>query len=501
MLYNISVLSFSGVLLQILGFVYQVLLSRMAGAEGLGLYQLVFPVYSVVMAGSISGVRMAVTSLSAGLHAGDVSGIRSLVRRSVAVFLGLYSLTGIPVLCMHRRIAERIIEEPDAAFALAALIVCLFLSGFEAIFESLFLGIGQTKYTAVSNLLEQGIKIFVILFLLRTWGSVQDPVRTASLIALGMVLCEIPVLIWLCWMYIRLCRKGDGRKTSWKPRVLPAALPVCASSVVTNLIASASVVTLPQRLTLSGMSRSEAISTLGVVSNMALPLLLLPMVLIRAMSNVLLPTISMSAARCNQADIRRKVRKSFQATGLIVLPATALLVPLSPPLARILYRQELSQESVCLLAIVAVISYYEVIASSILNGLGHQGAGMGCMITGELLQFLCTYGFAARPGIGMYGYIWGMIVGPFSVLIISLHLIHRYTGCLPDMGESFLIPLLAAGVAGGFARWCYRSLCTRPLPGELTPIVLSALFGGAVCAGTLYLAGLRPVRYVRTLME
>lgn len=501
MLYHISVLSFSGVLLQIFSFVYQVLLSRVAGAEGLGLYRLISPVYSVLMAGTISGVRMAVTGLSAGIAAGDISGIRSLVRRSISVFLGLYALLACPALMAHQWIAEKIIREPRTAFALAMLLLCLFFSGFEAILESLFLGIGQTRYTAFSNLLEQGAKIVVILFLLDRFGHTEDTARTASLISIGMVLCEIPVLIWLGCMYKKLCRGEKKRDTQYRLPVLKTALPVCFSAVIANLISSATIVTLPDRLILSGMSRQQAVSALGVISDMALPLLLLPMVLIRAMSNVLLPTISMSMARHRNVNIRRKIQKSFQATGLIVLPATAILIPLSPDLSRLLYRQELADEYVLLLAIVAIVSYYEVIASSILNGLGHQGTGMGCMLIGEVIQLFCTYVLAAQPQIGIYGYILGMIVGPLCVLLLSLGLIRRYTGCSPRLGECFLVPLLAAGVAGGFARWSYLSLRVQMgADALLLPMMFAVVFGVAVCGGVLYLSGLRPVRYLQTLI-
>lgn len=67
--YNAAVLAASGVLLQIIGFVYRVYLSRVAGAEGLGVYRLVFPAYSVIYAATITGTRMAATKLSAALPA------------------------------------------------------------------------------------------------------------------------------------------------------------------------------------------------------------------------------------------------------------------------------------------------------------------------------------------------------------------------------------------------------------------------------------------------
>lgn len=507
MLYNISVLSFSGVLLQVMGFVYQVILSRFAGAEGLGVYQLVFPVYSVVMAGTLSGVRLAVTSLSASLSLeSDMTQIRALVRRSILSFVFLFSLIGIPAMIFHDFIAEKVIREPRTSAAVVVILVCLFLTGFEAIFESLFLGIGRTKYTAISNLLEQIVKIFVILFLLSRWGKDGDNARTAVLISIGMTISEIPVLIWLLSVYRREIVKGRGviphkikKNCARHMRILPIAIPVSMTSVVTTLLSSATIVLLPGRLMTSGMTKVEAVSALGIVSDMALPLLMLPMVLIRSMSNILLPNLSMSTARHNGPDIERKIQKSFQATGLIVLPATAILVPVAVPLARILFKQELQPLYVMLLAVVAVINYYEVISASILNGLGKQKRTMICMICGEGFQLLLTFYLAASPDFGIYGFIIGMILGPLIVLLLNLISIRQFSSFSPRFSECFLIPLLAGGVSGEFTRYFYRTLQLAD-GGELGKILLSMALGAMICCVIFLYTGLHPVRYLKTIL-
>lgn len=500
--YNVSVLTVSGVLFQLLGFVYQVILSRMAGAQALGVYRLVSPVLTVVLAATLSGLRLAVTSLSAGLRAGrDTGRLRALVRKSMLIFFRLFLVAAVPVGIFSRFIAEHVILEGRTAKALLLIPVYVFLIGFEWTFEALFLGIGKTKYTAVSNLLEQFSKIVLVSALLLWLGHSEDYGQVAFYIMLGMTLSEIPSVVWLLVSYRRrvLSQGGAQSAAGEEPlKILPLALPVSVSAVVTNLIASASVVILPGRLIASGLSSGEALSALGVVSEMALPLITLPMVLIRAMSSVLLPTISRSISQSNGADVRRKVQKSFQATGLFVLPATAILVPLAGPLSKILYRQELEPAYVLLLAIAAVFTYFEVIASSILNGLGMQRAGMLIMIVGEGIQLLCTYYLAALPNLGIYGYIIGMILSPLAVLLLSLEAIRYKTGCAPAFYDSFLLPMLAAGVTGMFARYFYVTFL--PLfGGQLLPILAAAACSGGICIAIFLMAGLHPLRYYKTL--
>ena len=62
MLYGTLLLTATGLFSQLLGFIYRILLSRLIGAEVMGLYQLVMPVYSVLLSVTAVGLTAAVSS-------------------------------------------------------------------------------------------------------------------------------------------------------------------------------------------------------------------------------------------------------------------------------------------------------------------------------------------------------------------------------------------------------------------------------------------------------
>lgn len=70
MLYGTLILTGTSIVSQFLGFVYRILLSRLIGAEVMGLYQLIMPVFSVIMALTAVGLTVAVSNLSSQYHAG-----------------------------------------------------------------------------------------------------------------------------------------------------------------------------------------------------------------------------------------------------------------------------------------------------------------------------------------------------------------------------------------------------------------------------------------------
>mgnify|MGYP001348452038 CR=1 FL=1 len=50
MLYGAFILASANVVVRAMGFIYQIILSRLLGPEGMGIYQLVLPPYSIALA-------------------------------------------------------------------------------------------------------------------------------------------------------------------------------------------------------------------------------------------------------------------------------------------------------------------------------------------------------------------------------------------------------------------------------------------------------------------
>ena len=77
-------LTATGLFSQVVGFLYRIALSRLIGAETMGLYQLVMPVYSVLLSLTAVGLTVAVSTLSAKHYAlGDTGAVRLTLRRAL----------------------------------------------------------------------------------------------------------------------------------------------------------------------------------------------------------------------------------------------------------------------------------------------------------------------------------------------------------------------------------------------------------------------------------
>ncbi len=78
------ILSGAGILSKILGAVYRIPFARIVGGEGLGIYQMAYPFYTLILAVSTAGIPLAVSKLISERECqGDYEGVNKVFRLSL----------------------------------------------------------------------------------------------------------------------------------------------------------------------------------------------------------------------------------------------------------------------------------------------------------------------------------------------------------------------------------------------------------------------------------
>lgn len=310
-LYAAGVLACGNIALQALGFVYRVMLSRFAGAEGLGMYRLANSVYLVLHTGCLSGVTMACSRLSAACEAtGEKHKTGAVLRLAFSVFFTLAFVSAAVLLLCGDRVADGILGDPRAAQAFPFMLLCLMLTGIENILKALFIGLECVQYTAISETGEQLVRIAAVGMLLYTVGG-SDCGTMAKLIFAGMAVSEVFSVLLLSFLFRR--ERGELHRTSSKIDTVLArqfaaiAVPLSLSALATNLLSAAGSVILPRRLMVAGLEAEQALAALGTLSGMALPLMLLPAALVGSVGTALLPVVTAAHATGNRARVRALV--------------------------------------------------------------------------------------------------------------------------------------------------------------------------------------------------
>ena len=146
MLYGTLILTGTSIVSQFLGFVYRILLSRLIGAEVMGLYQLIMPVFSVIMALTAVGLTVAVSNLSSQYHArGNRAAIAQVLRRCLAVFLLLFAAVAAVVVLLYDPISVYLLGDARTQLGLLLLLPCILLTGVENLHKHFFYGTGNIR--------------------------------------------------------------------------------------------------------------------------------------------------------------------------------------------------------------------------------------------------------------------------------------------------------------------------------------------------------------------
>lgn len=491
MLYGTLLLTGTGICSQALGFIYRIFLSRLIGAEVMGLYQLVMPVYSVLMSITAVGLTAAVSNLSASYHAmGNRAAISALLRRCLVLFLILFTPAAVITVLCYDPISVYLLGDARTQTGLVLLLPCVLLTGVENLHKHYFYGTGNVRPPAAVELCEQFIRAAAVLGLLVLFLP-QNPERTVALIVLGMTACELFSALTLLLLARHSLDKAAGlpgtvpEGRSLNRKVASIALPVGMTSLLGNLMGSATAVLIPQRLVAAGVEVHEAMSSFGILCGMTIPMLCLPTAFIGALGLTLVPRLAQAAALGRADLVRSRLDRAMLATSLLVLPAMALLTVLGPTLGVLLFREEAVGNYLLPLAVGVALTCWQAVLSGALNGVGRQKAAARNALLAAVAELGCTFFLMGLPGMGLMGYVAGFVLSAALGAWLNWRVVHKATGLKAWVSAWCVAPGLAALLMGLVVRLLFQVLRAAGM-GDLPNLAVCAVFGMV-----LYLAALQ----------
>ena len=119
-------LTIAGLLSRIMGFFYRIFLANTIGAEGMGIYQLIFPIYSVCFSLCASGIETAVSKLTAAKFATEKPQEASQVLKAgLFISLTLSSCCSFVIFRYADILSEVFLKEPRCTGLLKILAITI----------------------------------------------------------------------------------------------------------------------------------------------------------------------------------------------------------------------------------------------------------------------------------------------------------------------------------------------------------------------------------------
>ena len=175
---------------------------------------------------------------------------------------------------------------------------------------------------------------------------------------------------------------------------------------------------LPNRLLAFGYTQSEALSVYGILTGMAMSVIMFPSVIPNSVSVLLLPTISEAQAAGKRDKILYTIKKTIESCLLLGFLSTAGFLVTGNFLGNFLFNNALAGTFIATLGWLCPFLYLSSTLSSILHGLGQTGRSLVHSALGILVRILFVV--FAIPLAGIRGYLYGILFS--EILSSSLHI-------------------------------------------------------------------------------
>lgn len=402
----------------------------------MGIYQLTSPVLALSFSLTVASIQTAISKYVAGETVTKdyrTSAIHLFTGFVIAMTLSVLCAAGI--YCFAEEIALYMLLEERTAPLLRIIALSIPMATVHSCINGYFYGIRQTTVPALCQLSEQVVRVgsvyAIYFFCLK-----HHMTPTISFAVVGLVIGEaasmIVSLVAVRGHFANILPKGYAPILPKDPspylqaskNLLTLAVPLSLNRVIINFLQSVEAIFIPNRLMCYGYDNASALSVYGILTGMALPLLLFPGAITNSICVLLLPLVSEADAGGNKRAIKKAIDKSITYGFLLGAAFTVLFLLSGKFLGNLLYQNQLAGTFIMILSFLCPLMYIASTLNSILNGLGKTGLTFLFSMVSLLVRL--GFVFFVIPVLGIYGYLWGLLASQLVQTLLCLLAIRKY---------------------------------------------------------------------------
>jgi stage V sporulation protein B len=390
----------AGVMVKALGFIYQMVMVRLIGSEAIGVFNMVYPVYSMALVLTTAGIPAAIVRMIPE-HRSQNKGLdsRTLLRVGTSLLIISSTIIAYTLILIGPWLLRKIYNDPRVVPPFLFLVPTLLLISVSSAIRAYFQGNQDMRSTAGAQLLEQITRLVSgigLAFLLAPYGLVW----AITALALAVLASELTGFFYL-WHYFIKNTKERSLLQAPHPALARSmyrfGLPLTATKVLLTASGALEAMLIPARLQQAGFSLSQAASLYGELTGVAFPLLNIPALITISMSTALIPTITEAQAKHDYSLMKRRCLQALGFTLAMGIPAALILFTWGDKVIWLIFKVANAGLMVRCLAFAGIFLWITQISSGILQGLGLVVQGSLSTLTACLLRLAFLYHFTDRP--------------------------------------------------------------------------------------------------------
>ena len=479
---TVALITMFSVITRVVGFLFRIFLSREVGAEALGIYQVAFSVFMVLMTIIASGLPLIISRMGSSFSISKDSKKENSLVSTALLFAFLLSIILCIVVLLFRGVFASLFTDERCLQILIIMLPSLIFSAIYSVFRGAMWGKDNYFALCASELYEQIVRILLCVILL---ANSIDVMEKAFNVAWSLnIACFLSMLLVIILYFFYGGKLGKPSKKIFKP-LLKQSTPITGIRVAGSFIQPLVAVILPAKLISIGYTSSQAMSLYGIAVGMTLPLLFVPTTIIGSLSTALIPDMSKAVAQNDKEHIENRIRSSV----LFSLIISALFIPAYLAMGELagifLYDNVMSGTLLQAASFVLLPLGLTNITSSLLNSLGYEVKSFKNFVLGTIVMFLAIWFLS--PVLGINAFIWGLGGSYLVTGLLNLIMLKKKTAVKLKLTKTIitliLIILPSAALCGFVVGICnyflplFFTLCFGGGVSVVSFVLLAAVFG------------------------
>jgi len=369
------ILTIAGMVSKILSALYRIPLQNLTGDLGFYTYQQIYPIIATVIILSLYGFPLAVSRITAEhLKNGQTLSYRY---EFIPLWIILFIINGVIAACIYflAPFLARGMHDEYLIIPLQLSGVLFLLIPFLALFRGVFQAELHMKQTAYSQIVEQIVRVKIII--VGAWFIFKGNIKVRFIAEIGVVSSIMGMLVALVFLAILFLRRYPlhqsvqlpQRQINWRKytiAIITFGMIAALNHLTLVFIQLIDVLTLVPQLIKTGLSPLMAMEAKGIFDR-GIPLIQFGAVLGSSFALAFVPSIK----KQNHMEQKQSIQDAISISVYVAAGATIGLIVIYDDVNRLLFKDELGTSVLQILALSIFLLSLSITGSAILQAYGY----------------------------------------------------------------------------------------------------------------------------------
>ena len=406
-----------GFITKILGMVIRVIETRLLGKEGVGMYMLLNPTFSLLIALAQLGLPVAISKLVAE----EKNNNKKLVLGVIPISLIINSIIIIILIFSSEFIAENLLNEPRLDLSIIMMGLVLPFISISSILRGYFFGKNKMIPHVLSNIVEDIIRLIILIIGIPIFLKYGLKYTICFVVSSNIISEITSILVFMFFLPKKTTiQKEDFTLTSKNLKsIFNLSLPTVGSRLIGSVGYFFEPIIISTVLLKVGYSNYFIVSEYGVLNGYVMPILLLPSFFTSAISQALIPVVSNSYTNKMEKYAKKKIDQAIFISLMIGVVATAIFLIFPKTLLKLLYNTEEGLTYLKVLAPIFLLHYIQGPLVSSLQAMGKAKEAMVGTIIGMTIRTIFLAIFATFK-IGLWCLVLAISLNIITVTLYDI---------------------------------------------------------------------------------